>query len=80
MLLGDGIGTVLGRVLLWIPLLRLLLPRHLHTLANPFFGLVFDFPLNICISEDEESRECLLLGVITRMQDDVVRPFLEVNE
>ena len=53
---------------------------HLHRLANPFFGPVFDFPLDIYISDDEECRECLLLGVIAWIQDDVVWLHVEFNE
>ena len=55
MLLGTSIGAVLGWVLLCTPLWRLLLCRNLLKLAKPFFRTVFDFPFDICISEDEYS-------------------------
>ena len=79
MLLGAGINIFLGRFILWIPLWHLLLSRHLHTLDNPFFVPVFDFPLDIYIYDDEESQEFLLLGVIAQMQDDSVWPHMEFN-
>ena len=79
-LLHTRLGVNLGRIfqggLLW----PYLLLHWLLILGKPFHRPIFDFTLNVSIPEEEECWQCLLIGVPMRVQDDVMRRRLELNE